>query len=599
MLRRLLLVGSLGSLITLGVGFWFGQNLSSDGQVTEILSLDEPQDEVPVYSSGYQTQDFFDLAYEQAGLIDTVDVRSAIVAHHLLVADEIAKVFAMIGNDDAKTVVVISPNHFSQGDSPAQITKASWETPYGLLESDTRAVDEILDLAEVVKREDSTFEIEHGIGGITPFIKRSFPSAKIVALAVDDSLTALEVKQVVDSISLVADVVIASIDMSHYQPQAAQEFHDQVTLLTLESGGCEDCDLEIDSNAALEIISGFNDKIATLDWNMTYHDSSLTMGVATAPEENTSHILGFFQAGEPVAENFSSFHFVGDIMLDRGVRKQIIEADDIYYPWAQVERFLSGTNLVIGNLEGTVNEQASTYTYDPPFRFVFDPSYIEAMSEYVDVVSLANNHASDVGSVGELETQTWLEKIGVEWFGSYRHPLPIYGTDINGQTYAIIGYHQFQPDEATLVEQIRAASDAGEFVIVMPHWGTEYVRSADSAQRRLAQMMVDAGADLIIGGHPHVPQGISVIDGVPVVYSLGNFVFDQEIPETWTALTVGVIITNEEIDISLLPVGTRHGQPTPLDDSSAQTLFESLAEVSDESIQEQIKNGYLILPRYD
>ena len=267
---------------------------------------------------------------------------------------------------------------------------------------------------------------------------------------------------------------------------------------------------------------------------------------------------------------------IGDIMLDRGVRKQIDKAGDVGYPWQKMDRFLSGTDLVIGNLEGTVNEQASSYTYDPPFRFVFDPSYIKEMAKYVDVVSLANNHALDVGSAGELESNKWLDEFGVPWFGSYRHPTPRYDTEINGFKLTFIGYHAFQPAEDELIAEIKTSKSEGRYVIVMPHWGTEYSATPDSTEKRLAKLMVEAGADLIVGGHPHVAQGSEIIDGTEVVYSLGNFVFDQEIPETWTALTVGVIITDDETKIYLLPVATRYGQPVRITDVDAQKFIESI-----------------------
>jgi poly-gamma-glutamate synthesis protein (capsule biosynthesis protein) len=487
------------------------------------------------------------------------------VAHHLVVADKIAQVFATIGDDSVKTVVVISPNHFSQGVSPAQTTTGAWQTPYGVLESDTVAVEALLTALPIIKQEDQTFEREHGIAAISPFIKRSFPKAKIVALALDDSLTVDERKEIAVAIETAVSsaTVISSIDMSHFLPLAVQEFHDEETLLTLAAGGCHDCHLEIDSNAALEVLFDFNAKHGLFDWRLTHHGSSLAMGLASESEDNTSHILGYFLEGEPQSKRFVSLHFVGDIMLDRGVRKQIVAANDVGYPWAKVQRFLSGSDLVVGNLEGTVNEQPSTYTYDPPFRFVFDPSYIRELAKYVDVVSLANNHASDVGSAGELETHRWLDEIGVPWFGSFQHPAPRYDTEINGFDLTFIGYHAFQPAEDELIEQIKAAKADGRFVIVMSHWGTEYQTTPDSNQRRLAQLMVDAGADLIIGGHPHVSQTIEEIDGVPVVYSLGNFIFDQEIPATWTAMTVGVIITDDGIKIYELPVTTRSGQPIP------------------------------------
>lgn len=283
-------------------------------------------------------------------------------------------------------------------------------------------------------------------------------------------------------------------------------------------------------------------------------------------------------------------------MLDRGVRTKI-ETEGVEYPWEMVKRFLQGTHLRIGNLEGTVNERESKYTDEPPFEFVFDPMYVEAMRPYIDVVSLANNHSSDVGSAGEVETQEWLDDLGVGWFGGYLEPQPRYDTDVNGIAISVIGYHAFQPATLQLTDQIVEAKEEGRFVIVMPHWGTEYTVQPSSWQRELAEGMVEAGADLIVGGHPHVVQGIEIMDGVPVVYSLGNFVFDQILPETRDGLSLGVIIDETEIVLYLLPVHAYGGQPYPLPGDAAAGVLQMIQEASPEELQNSILEGVLRVPR--
>jgi poly-gamma-glutamate synthesis protein (capsule biosynthesis protein) len=367
--------------------------------------------------------------------------------------------------------------------------------------------------------------------------------------------------------------------------------------------GCLDdlcqTNLEVDSNNVISALLQINRARGQENFSLTWRSDSVSLFDSAIWQENTSHILGYFSSGGSSGGNFVSFHFVGDIMLDRGTRKQMDLSGDFEYPWEKMERFLNGADFVVGNLEGTVNQQTSTYTYDPPFRFVFDPEYMEVANKYLDLVSLANNHTSDVGSAGELETHEWLEKIGLPWFGSYLNSSLRYDAEINGQKFSFLGYHAFQPNETALLKEIAAAKTDGNFVIVMPHWGTEYKTSPDSSETRLAKLIVEAGADLIVGGHPHVPQGIDVMDGVPVLYSLGNFIFDQSLPETWTGLTAGIIIADSQITIYLLPVFTKDSQPIPISDSEAHTIFSAMAAVSPPFLQEQIKNGIIIIPRYE
>ncbi|MFA6131226.1 MAG: AmmeMemoRadiSam system protein B [Patescibacteria group bacterium] len=587
-------------LIVFGGVFAIGATLGKS------FFTDEEQEEIsdhPVYSSGSQTIEFFDSAYDQAENLPAVKTQSLISAHHLIVAKEIATLFESVSSGDVKTIILVSPNHLHVGISPAQVSYGDWETPYGLVEGTKNAEKLVMD-GGVIAHEEMAAPGEHGIGALTPFIARSFPKAKIIPLIIDDALTDEEAKEVVETLYDVVPnaLLIASMDMSHYLPHTAAAYHDAVTSACLDRG--EAClssvDLEVDANAVLSVLGAWNSLQATEVWSETYHGDTISMGLANAAEDNTSHILGYFGSGLPEYASFASIHFVGDIMLDRGVRKAIDAAGgDVNYPWQYVDRFLSGSHLRVGNLEGTVNEQESTYTYDPPFRFVFDPSFVEAMKPFIDVVSLANNHVWDVGRTGETETHTWLDALEIPWFASYNSPIPRYDQAIGGIPVTLIGYHTFVPDEATLLEMIATAHEEGRFVIVLPHWGVEYEHEPQTYQRNLAEAMIDAGADLIMGGHAHVPQGIEVIDGVPVIYSLGNFVFDQEIFETWKALTAGVIITDDSIEIHLLPVTTNLKAPEPMEDGEAEALLEHLADFSDPELHEQIINGQLNFLRYE
>lgn len=278
-------------------------------------------------------------------------------------------------------------------------------------------------------------------------------------------------------------------------------------------------------------------------------------------------------------------------MLDRDVRR-LMEKNGVAAPWRDVERFLAGSHLTVGNLEGTVNERPPKYTYRPPFEFNFTPASISELATHVDLVSLANNHSQDVGPAGEMETRNRLDELGLAWFGSFLSPVYIADRDINGIPLTFIGYHAFRPDERTLFDEIRAADQNGRTVIVMPHWGVEYETQTES-QRRLAENMIAAGADLIIGGHPHVIQGIEIMNGVPVIYSLGNFIFDQRFGETVVGLTAGVIFETNGINIHLLPVATNNGQPSPLSETETRNILEKIASQSPQSLRDHIRSGVI------
>lgn len=555
-------------------------------------------------SHGIYSQDLYDRFYEKAedNPLPSTDARSGIIAHHLVVGEEVARITEALGGKQVNQVFLISPNHFDVGYHRVATLKAEWSTPYGSVIADSRVQDQLL-AAGAVQEDYYAVEREHGINSITPFIKRSFPNADFIPITIHETATEEELTNLAEAIDRYAApdaVILSSIDMSHNLPLPVQEFHDELTQMTLRAGEWRH-DLEIDSNATMKVLLEVNRLRGTQDWNQTYYGSSLATEMTPDWLENTSHIMGYFEEGEPEDLNWSSFTFVGDIMLDRGVRKRILEAapeeelGDPHFPWEHMSRFLRGVDLKIGNLEGTVNEQPSTYTYNPPFRFVFHPEFVRAMLPYIDVVSLANNHSADVIG-GEIETREWLEGMNLPWFGSWASPDPVYDFEIRGQQYRLIGYHEFKPDFDRLLELIAEGEGLGRFIMVMPHWGIEYQYTPSSNQKFMAQRMVDAGADLIIGGHPHVVQGMELIDGSPVIYSLGNFIFDQQIPVTWGSLALGVIRTDEEIMLYLLPLGSKDSQPIPYGGADADQVLRIVADASPEELREDILQYKLIIP---
>ena len=141
----------------------------------------------PVYTSGLSDRTFFDTAYDKA-VADPfeapLDVHAIVSPHHLLVADRIAALFSSVASKRVKTVIVLSPNHFSRGRTPVLLSRGSWNTPYGIVSSDLQAIDE---LAEDVVVDETPFSEEHGIGSLTPFIARSFPNAKIIPVVIDET----------------------------------------------------------------------------------------------------------------------------------------------------------------------------------------------------------------------------------------------------------------------------------------------------------------------------------------------------------------------------------------------------------------------------
>jgi poly-gamma-glutamate capsule biosynthesis protein CapA/YwtB (metallophosphatase superfamily) len=195
---------------------------------------------------------------------------------------------------------------------------------------------------------------------------------------------------------------------------------------------------------------------------------------------------------------------------------------DLRYPFSGVLPLLQDDDLTIANLEGTL-----TASFEPegdvPFHFRGKPEYAAILREgSVEVVNLANNHSHDFGGRGYQDTLKALRDVGV---GAAGYELVDTRT-IKGVEIHNLGFTGGDPVMLGKVRRAVAARKApGNLVIVSFHWGLEGSHEIIDVQRALGRAAIDAGADLVLGTHPHVIQGIETYRDRRIVYSLGNFVF--------------------------------------------------------------------------
>ncbi len=247
-------------------------------------------------------------------------------------------------------------------------------------------------------------------------------------------------------------------------------------------------------------------------------------------------------AQEPNADPVVSIAFVGDIMLDDTPGKVIKSGRNPFAPMASI---LNTADIRVGNLECVV---ATTGSADPekPYSFRAHPRTLPLLKRHFDAVALANNHSGDFGPVAFGEMLTLLDRTGIAYFGGGRNlaeahkPLIV---ERKGLRIALLGYNEFFPrsfeadfdkpgiawseDEQVRLDITNARKlHHADIVIPVMHWGWEHEPLASKRQRELARLMIDAGADAVVGGHPHVTQDVEQYRGKPIVYSLGNFLFD-------------------------------------------------------------------------
>jgi AmmeMemoRadiSam system protein B len=261
--------------------------------------------DVPFYSAGVGTRSLYDAAYDAVPTRIPMDMVSIVVPHHLIAARGAADVFTRTGSHDISTVVIVSPNHFHRGQARIALSLGTWETPYGKMESDAIAIQNVLESAPVAEIDEVSFSGEHGIGAVTPFIRRSFPNARIIAVSMDDSASEEASIHFGKTIAKVLPeaLLIASVDMSHYLPDYIADAHDEVTLAVLRTGDPSFAGAEVDSVPVLRALLGFNEVRNSRSFRLAYHGSSSRDGALRNPWDNTSHIAGWFDAGPSVHDS--------------------------------------------------------------------------------------------------------------------------------------------------------------------------------------------------------------------------------------------------------------------------------------------------------
>lgn len=262
--------------------------------------------------------------------------------------------------------------------------------------------------------------------------------------------------------------------------------------------------------------------------------------------------------------------------------------NDYTYFLKNVADIFAEDDLTIVNFEGTLSERGSRA--DKQFAFRGKPEYTEILtSSSVEAANLANNHSSDYGSDSYEDTVKNLEEAGIITFNGTDTKV----LDVNGVKVGLVGIYALNETRAKDLEPAMAQvkEDGAELIIVNVHWGQEGAKVPNSSQRKLAHNAIDLGADLVLGHHPHVLQGVEKYDGKYIVYSLGNFCFggnrnpsdkDTMIFRQTFTLENGVAEDDDKIVIypcSISSVSGRNNyQPTVLEGDEADRVMDKIHE---------------------
>lgn len=278
-------------------------------------------------------------------------------------------------------------------------------------------------------------------------------------------------------------------------------------------------------------------------------------------------------SSSPAPNGKANMLFVGDIMLSRSVGETMAMKNDYLWPFRQIADFLKGADLTFANLETPVSNRGTNV--GSVYSFRSKPESIVGL-KYAgfDLVSIANNHAWDYGRDAFMDTMDNLASAGISYIGGGHNESEAHAGVIKkvGDTnVGFLGYTNLLSkslsaagdnagiailDETRMVQDIKLMKSRVSVVVVSFHWGEEYQLVHNAFQERIAREAIDAGAALIIGHHPHVVEDVEQYKGKYIVYSLGNFIFDQNFSaETMKGLAVRVWLKNNIIDkIEQIPI---------------------------------------------
>ena len=360
-----------------------------------------------------------------------------------------------------------------------------------------------------------------------------------------------------------------------------------VLLAALLSGGCSHASYE-KITAAETVAETASDIVLE-----TESETEVKTGSETEPETDQSEENP--EASDPVepAAGSMTILFSGDILLSDHVLNAYSRSGGISGVLDQgYLSAIQSADYFAVNEEFPFSSRG-TQAPDKQYTFRLAPEKVSLFKEMgIDAVTLANNHALDYGTDALLDTCEILDRAGILHTGAgkdldtAKQPVLF---EKNGQRVALIGatrvipkadwaatkghpgmLSSYEVSVEPLLAQIAECHASGDRVVVLIHWGIERDETPQEYQRALARRYIDAGADLVIGSHPHVLQGIEYYKGKPIFYSLGNFVFGSSIPKT---MLVQAAFTGDSLSLQRIPGPSSGGYTSMLTDAESKTQF--------------------------
>lgn len=292
--------------------------------------------------------------------------------------------------------------------------------------------------------------------------------------------------------------------------------------------------------------------------------------------------------------------FSGDTMFDWQLRP-VIEKNGADYPFQHVKEEITKADISFVNLESafTTKEKKASGQL---FWIKSDPSTLQAIKNTgYDIVNIGNNHTLDYGQDGLLDTISHVEKLKFPYIGAGKNAKDAYTAremTVKGKKFKFLSFVRFMPDftwvaddnkpgvangyDLNLVTKtIKEQKKGADYLIVYMHWGVEKSNRPVDYQKQYVNKMVTAGADAIVGSHPHWLQGFEYYNNVPVAYSLGNFLFPSYV--NGKSAETGVLtltFKGKDVQMSFNPYIIRNNQVSPVNEEEKRKALQYLQTIS-------------------
>ncbi|TGP91456.1 MULTISPECIES: AmmeMemoRadiSam system protein B [unclassified Mesorhizobium] len=488
------------------------------------------------------------------------------VPHHLLAADLVALGFHAASGFRYKRIVILSPDHFHKTHKLYATTARGFDTVLGPVKADTDAV-RLLEKNSDMVEESCLFDKEHGVRAMLPFLHHYFPEAKIVPVAMSVKARRRDWDRLAEALKTIVDhdtLIVESTDFSHYLPQHEAHRFDQQSLNMLAASSLDGIAAlrqpdHADSVGALYIQTRLQRELfgalplVVANENSQEHTSDYV-------ERTTSYVVALFGAfgpdfNNPTRPKDKIYYLAGDVNFGRAMKKILVRdgvADRI------VDSILSLTNSrpLIVNLEGVILPNVPEAIDDMTLAMPEGLAVDMLKRLHVAGVSLANNHAYDLGPSGYAETLQALDEAGI--------PHVAQGETLALADLDLVGLTDIDTNGSKNTDLLTPAlldrllhENAERPVVAFVHWGREYKTEPSAREEMLADQMRLRGVSAIVGGHPHVSsEAIVPLGGgdVAEVYSLGNFLFDQKAERS----------SGSMLELRVFPQGTIFARLIPL-----------------------------------